>query len=737
MNVLAVTSRRSGRMAMAAVLACGAVPALAQDAEREEELAPASEADPEATEIVVTALKRDISLQKVPTTVLVATGDALRAANIVSVEQLTTVVPGVRIQNAPAGLVNPTMRGLGSSPSNNSFEQTIGLFVDGIFLGHPRDYSAALFDVQRIEILKGTQAAVLGKNTSVGAISLVTKKPTDVFGYDVGYTHEFFVGGDVLDAAVNLPLGGTLALRVAGQLTRIDGHLENDILDRDEPGTETNAIRATLAWQPSDNFKWTVSGQYSDYKLDGQPFFAAVDTLGRLRATAALYGDPGFTVGVADRTRATGRAGDRDLGIDNDGQRYVSTIDVGLGDYTLTAVTGYSRYEDFQMVSLTGTVNNPGLRSGNERNRAFSQEIRIASPDQGLFSWLAGAYFYRDKWRFDDTFDVLPMVGTPVNGAVRTFYRQKTETLSFFGQGTVRPTDRLTIVGGMRYDDSDKTGSYRREILRPGLLTVALYRPFAPATLRRKEDFVDWSASAQYEIADRVMVYASYATGSKGGGFQSDPTVLSAAEFTDEGAKTVEAGAKIGYARGSHLNLALYNTKVNDYQIAFFTGTSFLVRNDDIRSRGVEVELVWRLMEGLSFSGNLTYADVEKTKAVAGAIPGLIFAPKWSGVSKLAYESRESQGLRFIGDAIVEFRSKQALNDSATFVIPQSDGYAKLNLRLGVRHEDRGVELALIGKNLTGKRVVNYAFPAFLQTGGALVATDAPRTVGLQLSIRR
>lgn len=341
-------------------------------------------------EIVVTALKRNQSLQDVPTTIGVVTGDALTAANVTSVEQLTTVVPGVRIQNAPAGLVNPTMRGLGSSPSNNSFEQTIGLFVDGMFLGHPRDYSAALFDVERIEILKGTQSAVLGKNTSVGAISLVTKKPGPDFGFEGSYTHEFFVGSDILDAAVNVPITETLRLRVAGQLTRQDGWIENSLTGRDEPATKTNAVRATLVWEPDSRFKWTVSGQYSDYKMTGQPFYAAVDRLGRLQATAALYGDNAFTAATNDRSRATGRSGGRGLGIDNDGQRYLSTMALTLGDYTVTALTGYSRYKDFQNVSLTGTINNPGLRSGDESDRAFSQELRIASADRGVFSWLAG-----------------------------------------------------------------------------------------------------------------------------------------------------------------------------------------------------------------------------------------------------------------------------------------------------------------------------------------------------------
>ena len=706
-------------------------------AQQPEQAADEGAGSPDASEIVVTALKRSGTAQNTPTTILVATGESLQAANIVSVEQLTTVVPGVRIQNAPAGLVNPTMRGLGSSPSNNSFEQTIGLFVDGVFLGHPRDYSAALFDVERVELLKGTQSAVLGKATSVGAISLVTRKPDDRFGYNVSYTHEFELGDDMLEGAVNVPLSDAWAVRFAGQLNRLDGHMDNALTDRDEPAIRSEAARLSVRFNPSPGFSWILSGQYSHYKQIGQPFYAGVDLLGRLAQTAAIYGDTAFTVGVNDHSRATGRAGDRDLGVNTRGTRFTSTIDLDLGnEYQLTAVTGYSQYKDFQMVNLVGVANNPGLRSGGERDESMSQEIRIASPDRGMFSWLAGAYYYYDKWNFTDTFDVIRMAGTPVTGATRTFYRQRTETLSGFAQATLRPVDKVTVVGGIRYDHSQKTGSYVRDILRPGIFTAALYQPMAPTRLRRKEGFFDYSGSIQYEFAPRSMAYVSYATGSKGGGFQNDPTILVVAEFPDEQSKTLEVGTKIGFAPGSHLNLAYYNTKIDGYQLAFFTGTSFVVRSDFVRSQGAEAELVLTPLSGLTISGNVTYTDIKKTVPVAGAINTLPFAPKWSGVGKISYEQPVGNDLHLFGDAIVEFRSKEALNDSASFVIPSSPGYAKLNLRFGGRLDNSGIEVAAIVKNVFDKRVVNYAIPTFLQTGGALVATDRPRTIGVQLTIK-
>ena len=729
--------KRSPWMGWRALTLAGlAIPATAL-AQQPEQAAGEAAATPDFSDIVVTALKRSGTAQDTPTTILVATGESLQAANVVSVEQLTTVVPGVRIQNAPAGLVNPTMRGLGSSPSNNSFEQTIGLFVDGIFLGHPRDYSAALFDVERVELLKGTQSAVLGKATSVGAISLVTRKPDDNFGYNASYTHEFELGDNLLEGAVNIPLSDAWAVRFAGQLNRLEGHMDNALTNRDEPAIRSEAARLSVRFQPSEGFSWTLSGQYSHYKQIGQPFYAAVDLLGRLGQTAAIYGDTAFTAGVNDHSRATGRAGDRDLGVNTKGTRFTSTIDLDLGDdYRLTAVTGYSQYKDFQMVNLVGVANNPGLRSGGERDESMSQELRIASPDRGVFSWLAGAYYYYDKWNFTDTFDVIQMAGTPVTGATRTYYRQRTETLSGFAQATVRPIDNLTIIGGVRYDHSRKMGSYVRDILRPGIFTAALYQPFAPTRLRRSEGFFDYSGSIQYQFAPRSMAYISYATGSKGGGFQNNPTILAVAEFEDEQSKTVEVGTKIGFAPGSHINLAYYNTKIDGYQLAFFTGTSFVVRSDFVRSQGAEAELLVTLAPGLTVAGNLTYTDIKKTVPVAGSIDTLPFAPKWSGVGKISYEGPVSDDVTLFGDAIVEFRSKQALNDSASFVIPSSPGYAKFNLRFGGRLGNSGVELAAIVKNLFDKRVVNYAIPTFLQTGGALVATDRPRTIGLQLTIR-
>ncbi|MFV3127252.1 TonB-dependent receptor [Niveispirillum sp. KHB5.9] len=688
-------------------------------------------------EIIVTALKRSQPLQEVPASVTVVEGEAFTRAAVVSLDQITQVVPGIRMQSAPGGTINPVVRGLGTSSSNDSFEQTIGLFIDGVFAGHARDYAAALFDVERVEIVKGTQAAILGKNTSVGALTLTTKKPGSEFAYEASYMHEFELGSDILDAAINLPVNETFAIRVAGQFSDEGGWIRNALTGEDEQSSNRKALRATARWEPTDNLEWIVSAQAHWIDRDGQTFYAGADTLGRLAQTAALYGDPAFTAAIGDVSRGTVRPGFDKIFDYTQGWRTSSTINLALGDHTLTAVTGYAEYDMKRVINPAGVRGAPVLRTAREHNESFGQELRLTSPEYDKFSYIAGAYYYHDKWGNFDFLDVLPQAGTPLNGAVATDQEYKTEAISLFGQFNYSLTEELELTLGLRSDNQKKQVDYTRAIVRPGLLTTAAYPAFAPTSLDRKDDFVDYSGSISYKVAPGAMLYASYATGSKGGGFQASPSTIATAEFGDEGAKTVELGGKFSFGRGTTFNVALFQTRIADYQIAINTGAGFVVRNDQIQSRGADAELSVALTPDLTFSTSVTYADVEKRGALpANSIAGIPFAPKLTGVVQMNYETALSENFSFNANAFVEFRTEQHIIDLANAVIPTSDGYAKLNLRVGLAHDPSGVELALVGKNLTDKRVVNYGYNAFAQAGAAIISTDVSRTIGLQASIR-
>lgn len=701
-----------------------------------------------AGDIVVTALKGGASVHNVPVTVNVVSGEAIVNKGLTSVEQLTSAVPGVRINQAPGGLVNPVVRGLGSSPSNNSFEQTVGLFVDGVFAGHPRDYSAALFDLSRVELLKGTQSAVVGKNTSVGAMTLVTRKPEFSFSAEGSYYHEFELGTDTVNAAVNVPLSDTFAIRVAGLYSDEGGWMTNAFTGKDTPAIKRRAIRATARYKPNPDLDWTVSFQYADYKLDGQFFHTGIDTLGNSKRNAELGGDIGYEVNRYE-SRNTDRPGFTFRGLDgvggkNDGIRLNSTLNYSIGDITLTSVTGYSEYDDKFIIDAADMINSPVIRAGYETDRAFSQELRVANDPDKRLSFLAGLYYYHDKWNYEDLFDFngAQLTAPSLGGSFTSSYKQTTETFSVFGRAIYKLTDKLHISGSARGERFKKDGDYSaRTVLRPGVLTAVVYGAYAPFSRSDAKTYFDYSFQAQYFITPQTNVYASYSTGTKGFGYVATPTAaggqVTEPFFDTEDSRTTEIGIKSNFAPGSSVNFALFNTRLKDYQIGVNLGTNFIIRNDQVRSRGAEAQINWQIIDGLRAAVTATYADVKKLGTLpANSIRGLPFAPKWSGLANLSYETPVGPDFRLKSDISAEFRTSQHLSDAASFVIPRVPGRVRTDVRLGVEHERTGVELALIVRNLFDVYALSYGFNQTGAAGAAQVSEEQPRTIGLQLSFR-
>ena len=719
-------------------LACAA-PGLAQAAE-----APGSDGT-QVDEIIVTALKGAVSVQDAPTTVNVVEGQAVENKGITSVDQLTSVVPGVRIGQAPGGLINPTVRGLSSSPSNNSFEQTVGLFVDGMFAGHPRDYSLALFDIQRIELLKGTQAAVVGKNTSVGAISLVTRKPEFEFGGSFSYLHEFELDSDVANVALNVPLSDRVAVRVAAVGSKEGGWIKNVLTGDEEPRIDRYAIRAGVRVQLTEALDWTASAQYAEMSMDGQTMHLGFDALGNARIAAARGGDTAFVIRRYE-SRWTPRPGFNYRGFTKpgsktDGTRFVSTLNYDAGHGTFTSITGFSEYTDTFLIDGSALIQNPVNRGGHERDKTFSQELRYASDWSGPVNVIAGAYYYYDKWKYEDLFDFVAarLPAPPLGAAFRNDYTQLTKTASAFTQVTYNVTEKLRLTGGLRYEHFKKSGDYSpRTILVPGPL-ISVYGAYPAFKRSDAKDYVDYSIQGQYFLTPDLTAYVSFATGTKGFGYVANPTapggVLTDPLFRTEQSETFEAGVKATLAGRGHINLAVFNTDIKDYQIGVNLGTQFLIRNDQIRSRGAEINAAYEIVDGLRVAVAATYADVEKRGPLpVNSIESLPAAPKYSGIADVTYSRPVTDDLTFTGNLTAEFRTKQRLSDVASFLYPPSRGRVITDLRLALRSEKAGVEVAGIVRNLFDVYTVSYAFNSFGTAGAAQIAEDRPRTIALQVN---
>ena len=706
----------------------------------------ADEAANESEEITVTALKRNMSAQDTPATVTIVSGEAISQMNISSALDLAAITPGVLIQSAPGALPVVAIRGIGSNASNQSFDQSVALFVDGVFQARGRDYVASLFDVGNIQVIKGSQSAVLGKNTTIGAIALTTRQPEFKFGFNGSYSHEFALGDDTYDAAVNIPLSNTFAIRAAGRIADLGGWVKNTITGKDSPKVLTRAGRISLRWQPSSDLDWNVSYQHEIYRSDGQVLYMAGDAFGLVAAYAAAAGDPNFTAAFNDQSRATPRPGFPDTFARNASHRLISTLTYNLGGgFDLTAISSYFKSTGSALNNNNSVANSPvNLFVDRGGDKTFTQEIRVTSPKIGIFSFLAGALYYNNIYDFAIGFDAV--APSPILGAERSNFHQKTVDWSGFVSVDAALTDRLTLTGALRYTREDRQADYSRDIIRNGNLITAIYQPFAPTTLSRGKGYLDYSASAKFQISDETMIYASYGKGSKTGGFANapnDPTALRpdgsrTAEYRDEIARTTEIGVKIGRASGTHLNIALFNVDVKDFQTSLFSGTTFIVKNIDVRSRGVELEAAWQATESLRFSINGTYADAINKNPAPTERRVLVRAPKWTGIAAVNYRTQLNDQLRFTADASAELRSSVWFQDALSTTVPPTQTVVKLGLRLAVEHEPSGVEVALIGRNLTNQRVANYGTGLFPGIAGAyLASSEPPRTVAVQISIRR
>lgn len=719
-------------------------PPSAPAAARDETAAEAPSTD--SGEIVVTALVRSSSAQEVPATIALISGEVVAKANISSGLDLSRIAPGVLIQSGPGISPVAGIRGIGTNASNQAFDQSVALFADGIFLARGKDYMASLFDVDDIQVIKGSQSAILGKNTTVGAIVMNTARPERDFGYRLSYNHDFTLGSDTVDAMLNLPLSDTFAVRLAGRYADLGGWMRNDLLNKTTADVRTRAGRISLRWRPTSELDWTVNYQHESFKSEGQVFYVGGDPFGLVRTYAASAGDPNFVAAFNDRYRASARSGLRDTYADNKSDRVISNLSYTWGDgFTLSAITGYLRSRGSYLNNNNAVANSPVIFSSDlNGSNTFSQEVRLVTPRIGAFDLILGGLYYHDIYRYNLGIDAI--APSPIVGAQNSLFKQTTEDWSGFAAVNAYLTDKLTLSGAIRYTHEERSADYARQIIRPGNLIDLIYQPFPSSTLSQGRGYLDGSGSIKYEFSPNAMVYVSYGKGSKSGGFANAPNSplafrpdgTRAAQFEPEVAKTFEVGAKIGLGRGSHLNASFFDIQIDKFQTSLFTGTQFVVKNIDVRSRGAELEALLRVTEALSASLNVTYADTLNKSHLPTEISSLVRAPQWNGIASINYDAPLTDQFRLSVDASALFRSSLRFQDTLASTVPESPGYAKFDLRIGLKYEPRGIEIAFVGQNLTDRRVANYGSGFFPGVAGAyLVATDPPRTFSIQLTVAR
>ncbi|MBO9695849.1 MAG: TonB-dependent receptor [Sphingopyxis sp.] len=742
----------------AIAMLANAVPAFAQTA-------PADTAevdDSNTNEIIVTAQKREQSLQDVPISMEVVSGAKLAEFNTSDIKAVMNYTPNVFVQST-AGNDVIYIRGFGSPPANFAFDQSVSLYVDGIYAGRNRQAQAPFFDLARVEVLRGPQGALFGKNTAAGAVSVVSAGPTKDFEGAITGLYNFDHKGTDFSGYLSGPISDTLGARFAYKIVNQDGYIYNRATDHDDPEIKSQLLRLTLKWEPSNNFDYTAKVEYGNREVIGGITVSSPLTSGQ---------DP-------QTTRYLERSALGDEGNDNKSVMISGVGNLALGDFTLTSVTGYSWFKSKIVNGFDQSIpNSGGAHTVNSVYNAFperfdqiSQEIRILSPTGKTFEFIVGAYYDKSNYTLEQyqgfnipSLNIPGVIVGPYFGRIDSTFNQKAESWSVFGQGTFNVTDAFRVIGSLRYSHTKKDGDFASRLVygsngvngRPFAL-----RPISSAVGKISEGNVDPSVTLQYDIAPRVMLYGTWGRGSKSGGFVSNTLGTTNATFTfePERSENFEAGIKSTLAGGKVVaNVSLYHTKFKDLQVSVYqpATSSYLTGNAAAAtSKGVEGSLSIYPVENFDISASAAYSDIKyddypgaaclasqvnctpATNNLAGY--PVAYSSKWTGSVTAHGRFDMSDALKLDITGVASGRSKYFNSDNQSPIFGVQDGYVKLDLRVQLADRDDRWHVALVGKNLTNQKTIGSAFnlPApITPVPRAILYLEPTRNISVEAGIK-
>jgi outer membrane receptor protein involved in Fe transport len=721
----------------------------------------ASPANAELDEVVVTAQKREQSLQDVPLSVSATTGATIEKNNMAQIEDFAILVPNFNIGDSP-GEHTINIRGIGSATSNRAFEQSVGLYVDGVYTGRPQQFLAPFLDVERVEVVRGPQGVLFGKNSNAGAVSITTARPADEFSAKIRANYDTEYQGWGLEGVLNVPISDKLSTRFAVLSNEQGSYMQNSA-GADGSEKTLDAFRASLLWSPSDTLDVYLKAEHSEVDWIGTNF--QVLNFGSGPAEGFyLSKDPNAEDSFDLRQQTDGNfiAG-KDTTNGNDSNTYALQADWALAGSTLTYIAAYSEYDSTLGIDTDFGAFPATYSEGGDDFSQTSHELRITSNGDRAFEYIAGL-FYLDRnyripdWQFHANFPELPPPLPPFTR--NRNYDEDTKTLSAFAQGTYNFSDSLSVSLGLRYVDESKDADSLQytsamgdpSMPIPGGIPVFPNYEFSGS---RDENSTTPSVNVQWSVSDDVMLYASYNEAEKSGGFNSNSAIPAGIEYETEKAAGYEIGAKMISSGGTlRMNVALFSTKFDDYQVSSFDGVTQTVNNAATTiSRGAELEVDWAAGNNLTIGGSLAYLDayyddfpnapcapLNQADCVNGDFRDatgeqITYAPRYSGSVYGDLSQPVGSNLEF------NFRLTGSFSDDYFTQIDKSpetkaDSYFILNARAGLGGQDGKWELAIVGTNLTDERIFNFAGNLPFFPGAFFANTKAPRLVSLEANLR-
>ena len=732
------------------------------------QVATAQERAAQLDEIIVTASRREGSLQDIAVSISALSGDTLETRGITNFEDIKRVAAGLYLEipsNSSSASVR--IRGVGTA-GNTGLDSSVGVLVDGVYQMFPGMAFTELMDIERVEVLRGPQGTLFGRNTTAGAIQIHTRNPeTDAFSGNVQGVLGNFDSRE-LRGTLNIPLvEDKLAIRLSGNTVERDGYMRNAFLGKDTRSLDREGVRLKVLWNATDDLEvlWSSEYQSTESQIDqGLVRYGSDNITQGLPFSGEPWQNIAALLGKALPPLELGRAQQNDLDRSKDVvERHILTLNWSLPEHNLRSVSAYEEFEASVQQDRDRTILDLSFLDVESRSHVITQELVFSSERDGPLSYLVGAFYQKEDLSTDvyllDGADMIALRGGLVLPPTLVTSPRANSSVAGFGSVTYEFTDHWRLTAGARYTEDTKD---MKQIMT---LPIAGMPPVMPMDDKKIFREWTWSTKLQYDVTPDKMVYFAYDRGYKSGGFNAQNTgcilsgglfsCLSADQllFDPETTDSIEVGVKSQWLDGRlRFNGALFYQTYDDFQVAeALTDQAYILISNaaKVESKGVEFDLSALLTDNLILDASVAWVNSEydKFESAPCARPAqsrceggaqnlsgrhLDNAPKTTANVGLSYQAPLNNGLEWFARADASYRSATYLHVSQDTWTNQS-GYALYSAQLGLEAVDGQWKATLWGKNLGDK---TYGQAGDSDFGGVRITQGLPRTYGVTLDWR-
>ena len=704
------------------------------------------------TEVVVTAQKREEKLQEVPLSVAVIPAQALAAFKFNQATDIQYLVPGLTLTNS-AGPRNFGffVRGIGTSSfSSESIEGSTAFVLDGVVLGQSGASLTDLPDVDRVEVLRGPQGTLFGKNASAGVISVTTRRPSDTFGAELSASYADPDNERRVSGLITGPIGDQARFLISARVNERDGYVTN-VFDGRKLNDEDNwGVRGKLELDPTSRLRVTLIGDYWSRQAH-----CCVWTLARTGPlpSAVELAERGAGIVPGPDNLKTDINGPVFADSQSYGGSAQADYDLG-GDFTLTSITAWRRFLSHDgLDSDSSPFNVLDVNFANFKQSQVTQELRLTSPKGGFVDYVAGAFYFDGHVR-STSVQLFPTIPVPfVSDQVTN--DASTSNIALFGQANLNFTSQFRGIFGARIvNERDEAQKDRFD---------PRFHLSSTAHASKTDDAAVWRAGLQYDLRPGAMVFATATRGYKGGGYDTNIGLATLPDVQPEKPLNYELGLRTSWpAQRLIVNLTAFDTDVKGYQAAARdAGPPPVTRifNGEATTKGVEFDAAWRPLPGADWTltasgayvdarwGDFTNAPCFTGQTAAQGCVGarqnlsharLPLSPVWSGNLSSHVETAVAGSLKASFDLGANSRSTALMafpNDPST----AQKGYTLVNAAVGLASQDHRWKVSVFAKNLTDRRysVVDFSTPFGGPVGSysQFIPYEAQRVVGVGLDL--